>query len=305
MAAVSQGSFICAGLATLDRIWRVRALPTGGGKYPAHGYLEAGGGLAATAAVTIARLGEPVAFWGRVGDDSAAETILTQFRAETVDVAGVRRIVGARSVTAAILVDDTGERIISADYDPRLDRDASFLCLSAITTARGVLCDVRWPEGAERVLTAARRHGIPSVLDCEPSAPEVFQKLCPLATHVIFSTPGLASYAGTTDLKAGLAMAHAAFGDVVGVTMGERGSRFKSASTDIHIPAPAVTVVDTTGAGDAFHGAYLVAMAETGDMVRAGRFASAVAALKCTRLGGRAGLPTRREAEAFIREQRS
>jgi sulfofructose kinase len=302
MPSKSSGPFICAGLATLDRVWRVKTLPTGGGKYPAHAYLEVGGGLSATAAVAIARLGEAVAYWGRVGADSAAETILGELRREGVDVAGVRRIAGARSVTAAVLVDDKGERMISADYDPKLDRDAAFLDLTAIADARGVLVDVRWVEGALRVLTEARRLGIPSVLDCEPSAPEVFAALCPLASHVIFSKPGLASFAGTPDIEAGLAQAHARFGDVVGVTLGEGGSLFQSAQATVHIPAPTVAVVDTTGAGDAFHGAYLVAFAETGDMVRAARFATAVAALKCTRLGGRAGLPTRADANAFLKE---
>ena len=139
-------------------------------------------------------------------------------------------------------------------------------------------------------------------MDAEPSAPEVFAKLCPLAAHVIFSTQGLASFAGTGDVAAGLDAAFAAFGDTVGVTLGANGVRLRSAHGDVHLPAPAVDVVDTTGAGDAFHGAYLVAIAETGDIMRAARFATAVAALKCTRLGGRAGLPTRREAEAFIGE---
>ena len=68
------------------------------------------------------------------------------------------------------------------------------------------------------------------------------------------------------------------------------------------VAAPRVSVLDTTGAGDAFHGAYLVAIAEKPDVVRAARFATAVAALKCTRMGGRAGLPTRTEAEAFMKE---
>ena len=295
--------FICTGIATLDRIWRVPALPTGGGKYRATAYLETGGGLAASAAVAIARLGEPVALWSRVGSDAAAETIVAQLQAEHVDTELVRRIAGARSITAAVLVDDTGERIISADFDPNLVGDASHLPLDTIKNVRGVLADVRWPEAAGRVLTEARRLGIPTVLDAEPSAPEVFAKLCPLASHVIFSTQGLASFAGTGDVTAGLAAAFAAFGDTVGVTLGANGVRLRSAHGDVHLPAPAVDVVDTTGAGDAFHGAYLVAIAETGDIMRAARFATAVAALKCTRLGGRAGLPTRREAEAFIRER--
>lgn len=294
--------FVCTGIATLDRVWQLDRLPAGGGKYPSRGYMEVGGGLAANAAVAIARLGGSVVLQARVGADMAGDAIIAGLAAEGVDTAGMRRVPGARSTTAAVLVDAAGERIITADHDPALSPDASHLPLALIAAARGVLADVRWVEGAEATLKAARGAGRPAVLDCEPSRPDVFQRLCPLATHVIFSAPGLLSFSGCADPVDGLRMAHRAFGDVVGVTLGAAGSRFLGEGLDVFVPAPAVAVVDTTGAGDAFHGAYLHAVAARADVVGAARFATAVAALKCTRMGGRAGLPTLAEANTFLTE---
>jgi sulfofructose kinase len=293
-------SFICVGICVLDRIWRLSSLPSSAGKFGALDYLESGGGLAATAAVTIARLGNDCQFWGRLGTDDAGETMMAEFRREGVDVCGVRRIAGASSTQAAVLVDQRGERLIVVHQDPRLEADASFLPMERIETACGVLADVHWVEGAERVLIAARRRNLPSVLDVEPSPAHVYQRLCPLATHVVFSSDGLADYAGTADVGKGLTAAHRQFGDVVAVTMGSRGVTIEDGSGMVRVCAPRVAVVDTTGAGDAFHGAYLVGLAETGSPIAAARLANAVAALKCTRLGGRAGLPSRGEVAAFL-----
>jgi sulfofructose kinase len=293
-------SLICVGISVLDRVWRLPALPSSAGKFRAQAYLESGGGPAATAAVTIARLGHTCEFWGRVGADGAGEVMMAEFRNEGVDVCGVRRIAGANSMQAAVVVDQLGERLIVVHQDPCLEEDASFLSVPRLKAAAGVLADVHWVEGAERTLAAARRRRLPSVLDVEPSPPDVYRRLCPLATHVIFSSDGLADYAGTDDVVEGLTAAHRQFGDVVAVTMGPRGVTIADGSGLVHLSAPRVAVVDTTGAGDAFHGAYLVGIVETGNPVAAARFANAVAALKCTRLGGRAGLPNRRTVETFL-----
>ncbi|NOU04902.1 MAG: hypothetical protein HOO99_01840, partial [Hyphomicrobiaceae bacterium] len=286
---------------TLDRIYKVEALPGKGGKYRASDYLEVGGGLAATAAVAIARLGEAVEFVGRVGSDAAGRHIIAGLAAERVGTRGMQILPGIRSVTPAVLVDATGERAIISNTDPKLYDGpgdiASFL--QEVATSRGVTADVRWLEGARAVLDVARACRLPAVLDVEKAAASAVADLAPRASHVVFSTPGLATYTGTDDVTIGLNKAFAEFGDVVAVTMGGDGVLVLSAAGLAHVVAPKVDVVDTTGAGDAFHGAYLVAIAEGQDAIEAARFANAVAALKCTRLGGRAGLPTRTEVNAF------
>lgn len=295
--------FIAIGTATLDRVYQMQDLPHEGGKYRAHAYLEVGGGIAANAAVAIARLGERVEFIGRVGSDAAGRHIVAGLAAERVGTRGVQIIRGTRSVTPAVLVDASGERITVSNTDPRLYDGAGGIdaMLEEVERSAGVMADVRWIAGAKIVLQAARRAGRPVVLDVEKAPRAAVDELAPLASHLLFSRPGLEFYSGQADPGRGLLAVREVLDGVVGVTLGGDGALIATGTGVVHIPAPAVKVVDTTGAGDAFHGAYVVAVADGADAIEAARFASAVAALKCTRLGGRAGLPTRDEVEDFRR----
>lgn len=297
---ISPARLICIGGATLDRVWFVDALPSSGTKIRARDYLEVGGGQAANAAVAAARLGGAVGLWSAVGDDAAGATIRTQLEDEHVDISGVATVPGARSLTAAVLVDAGGERTIVSDLDPRLRAAPHRPDLSLIAACGAILADVKWQALARPATVEARRLGIPVVLDVEPAPAEILSELCPLADHAIFSRSGLVSYTGSQDPQQGLAIAYARIGRVVGVTLGAEGVRLLGPAGAAYIPAPHVNVVDTTGAGDAFHGAYALAIAEGQDVMSAARLANAVAAMKCTRRGGRLGLPTRAEVEAFL-----
>ena len=295
---------ICAGNATLDRIWRVAALPKPGDKIRSLNYLEVGGGQAANAAVAAARLGGTVKLVSAVGGDLVGKFILDQLRTEHVDVQNVQVVAGARSISSAILVETSGERAIIGDVDPRLYANAAPVDVGVLAGANAVLADVKYLAAAERALTEARRLGIPTVLDIEPAAAGHHARLCPLADHAIFGQAGLAEYTGVNDPLQGLRIAFTRIGGpgrVVGVTLGPLGVRLLSASGEVSLLAPKVDVVDTTGAGDAFHGAYALAIGEGQDFMAAAKFASAVAALKCTKAGGRAGLPGRAEVERFMR----
>ena len=297
-------TIVCAGNSTLDRIWQVAALPRPGDKIRSLSYLEVGGGQAANAAVTIARLGGKASLVSAVGADTVGTIILAQLRAEHVDASHVQVIDGARSISSAILVETSGERAIIGDVDPELYIRAAAADLGVVRNAAAVLADVNYVGAAERVLGEARRSGVPAVLDIEPKAPAIHARLCPLADHAIFSQAGLAAYTGTDDPEAGLQVAFGRIGGpgrVVGVTLGADGVRLMTARGAVSLPAPKVDAVDTTGAGDAFHGAYALAIGEGQDFVAAAKFASAVAALKCTKAGGRAGLPGRAEVERFMR----
>lgn len=291
---------LAVGGATLDRVWFVDAMPAPGTKIRATGYLEVGGGQAANAAVAAARLGGQASLWSAVGDDQAGAAILEQLRADHIDVSGVAVLTGVRSLTAAVLVDAAGERTIVSDLDPRLRTSAHHPDLAGVRMASAVLADVKWPSLALPALHEARRLGIPVVLDIEPAPIETLSDICPLADHAMFSRSGLAAYTGSPSPDAGLAMAHERIGGTVGVTLGAEGVRLHSRAGRFHVPAPSVAVVDTTGAGDAWHGAYTLAIAEGMDAIAAARFSNTVAAMKCTRRGGRAGLPTRAEVEAFM-----
>jgi sulfofructose kinase len=300
---------ICLGISTLDRIWPVRDLPAGGGKYRASDYLEVGGGMAANAAVAAARLGADCAYWGRAGDDAAGVTMRREMADYGVDVENFRLFAGARSSISAVVVSQDGERMIVNYRGANIPDDPSWLPLERVAAAAAIHADIRWVEGAAVIFAAARQAGIPTVLDGETSTEAAFAAVLPWTDHAIFSEPGLRSFAGPDSLqneasrRAALEQARALGCRVAAVTRGGKGTLWLDEHGFHHLPAFTVEVVDTTGAGDVFHGAYALAMAEGQSVVQAMRFASAVAALKCTRRGGRAGIPSRAEVEDFLARQ--
>ncbi len=286
-------------MSALDAIYRVAAIPSAPTKILASDYLECGGGMAANASVAVARLGGLSHYWGRLGDDPLGTRILAQLAAEGVDTAGVRRIAGCVSPSAAILVADDGERLVCAYNDPKLDADASWLPLARIAGFSAVLADVRWPAGAAAVLDAARASGIPAVLDGDIGPAEVLEDLAGRATHVAFSEPGLARVAGVQAPGDGLRRMAARVPGIVGVTLGADGYLWWDGRQERRLAAPVVKAVDTLAAGDTWHGAFTLALGEGSGVEAAARFANVAAALKCTRFGGRLGAPTRAEVEAF------
>jgi sulfofructose kinase len=287
-------SVACVGIAVLDRIFSLAHLPTAPGKFFAHRMVEVGGGPAASAAVAIDRLGGAASLYARLGDDAAAAAIIAELEAYRVDASGVRRMPDARSTTAAILVERSGERLIVTHADPCLPADPSWLPLDRIAAAGCLLADVRWPQGAAAALAAAAARGLPSVLDADANPePEAVRPLLSLATHIVFSEPGIAQATGLADPAQALAAARRLAPGWLAVTLGQRGALSLEPGGIRHWPAFAVAAVDTIGAGDVFHGALALALAEAKPLPEAMRFAAAAAALKCARPGGRAGIPDR------------
>ena len=226
--------------------------------------------------------------------------ILGQLTAEVVDVAGVRRVTGCASPSAAILVADDGERLVCAYNDPRLDPDPSWLPLGQVPAFAAVLADVRWPEGAAAVLDAARAAGRIAVFDGDVGPPEALLDLAARATHAMFSASGLALAAGDGDPGAALAKVAARHPGVVGVTLGPDGFLWRRSGAERRVPGFGVRAIDTLAAGDIWHGAFTLALGEGAEIETAARFANAAAAIKCTRFGGRDGAPTRAEVDALV-----
>lgn len=292
---------ICIGHAALDRIYRIEAFPPEPTKVRALEHVESGGGMAANAAVAIARLGGRAELWSRIGDDAAGSAIRAGLKAEKVDVRYVQSFEGARSSTSAIIVDDRGERLIVGQRDAGMPSGTSWLPLERIATADVVLGDVRWLEGVRTAFQRARDAGVTTVLDGDLGAREALAGILKLTDYAIFSAPALKEFTPAENdddrLRAILALGprHA------GVTLGARGYAWRDRDgTSGTQPAFPVSVADTTGAGDAFHGAFALMLAEGRPADACARMSAAVAALKCTRLGARAGLPTRSEAEALL-----
>lgn len=298
---VGKTRIICLGLSAQDQIWRVDALFTGGSeKIKGLAYSTIGGGMAANAAVTVARLGGHVAFWGRGGNDPAGHAMREALIQQGVDVAQFRLFPGASSSVSGIIVDAAGERQI-VNFRGHLPEAADWLPLGEVAGASAVLADPRWVEGAVALFQAARQAGVPTVLDAEVANREAFEALLPLTDHAVFSEPALHTFAGPP-LERALAKVAGYGCRVAAVTRGADGVMGRMDYAIFNRAAYAVTVVDTSGAGDVFHGAYVLAIGAGLSVADAVSFASAAAALKCTRLGGRAGIPTLEECLAFQRD---
>jgi len=294
---------ICVGHSALDRVFTVDAWPRSSAKVVATGFAEIGGGMAANAAVAVARLGGEAAFWGPVGADGIADIMRAQLQAAGVDVRGLHPVAGLQSSTSAILIDARGERLVVGYRGSALQAAADWLDLDQIAGTGALLADVRWPQGSTVALRAARHAGIPGVLDGDTAERAILLSLAKEAGYALFSEAGLACFSGAGGIESGLRQALALGARLAAVTQGERGVLWiesGKAGGMRHLPAYAVPVIDTLAAGDVFHGACALELARGAAPHAALRFANAAAALKCTRPGGRRGCPSREEVERFL-----
>ena len=261
--------------------------------------------MAATAAVAIARLGSQVSFCGRAGNDAAGHMMQDELANYGVDVSQFRLFAAARSSVSAIIVDKHGERMIVNFPGADIPDEAAWLRSNTLEDAHAVLGDVRWVEGAAMLYADARRRGLPTILDGEAATSAAFSALLPLVDHAIFSLQGLRAFSGgrIADYAESLQAVRLRGCRVAAVTLGGQGVLWLDDLGMHHLPSFDVHVVDTTGAGDVFHGAYALALAEGMAVADAMRFSAAVAALKCSHHGGRAGIPSREEVDQFLAQQ--
>ena len=293
---------ICVGHAALDFVYRIEAFPPEPTKVRSLEHIESGGGMAANVAATIARLGGLVELWSRTGADSAGERIHAFLQQEGVDIRHVRTYEGARSSTSAVIVDGKGERLIIGERDHAMSMDASWLPLERVAEAAAVVSDLRWVEGTRAAFTAARAAGVPTLLDADLGGGGSLDEFLGLADYAIFSGPALDAFAAGGSEQERLRRVVALGVRLAGVTRGAAGYTWASAEGQGgHQPAFATEIVDTTGAGDAFHGAFAWALAQGHTLADCARIAAAVSALKCRRLGARSGLPTLEELNSFLK----
>ena len=288
---------LCVGQATLDHIVDIAALRPGH-KHVASSRVSVGGGVAANAAVTVSRLGGRAVFLGCLGADHAGDQVESELINEGVDVSLVVRRAGAVTPMSCVIVDAAGDRTI-VNHTPVELFDDDGPDMSALRPD-AVLVDGRWPAAADKALRLARAIGVPSVVDVDRAPVDGDLGVLGLASHLVFSADALAALTGADDPATGLTNVAASTDAVVAVTLGRRGVGWLDGDRFQSLPAFAVAVVDTTGAGDVFHGAFALALAERMDLSQAFRFASAAAALKCSRPGGRLGAPDRRSVDDLL-----
>lgn len=294
---------LSVGALTLDTILRVDQLPTHQGKFIASDGVQIASGMATSAACAARRLGAQVSLWASAGDDSVGDQLIAGIEAEGVDCGFVRRVGGARSALASILVDAHGERIIVPFYDSRAQTDPDALPVVDLTEFDAVLVDVRWPGAAALALKAARAIGRPAILDADTAPLAALEQLLPLASHIVASEPAARIICGQAlDLESTCTDLASRTDAFVAVTGGAAGTWWfdRAAGSSRHVAAPRIKAVDTLAAGDVFHGAFAVGLAEAMPVEQALRFASAAAALKCLGFGGRLGAPDRAETLAMV-----
>lgn len=289
----------------MDTLFRVRTLPTGQGKILPYDMLQIAEGMASSAAFAVVRLGGDASLWGAVGNDAIGERIVADLSESGIDTSGMLRVEGARSAISTILVDDQGERLIVPFYDAGLHETVKPVTEQDASAFDAVLVDVRWPKLALRTLLAAREAGKPAILDGDVAGDGVIEMLAPAASHIVFSQPAAERLAGAAELVKVVGLLKRKFEHAfISVTAGENGSFwFDDLTGDVfRLAAPKVRAVDTLAAGDVFHGAFALAVAEGLPIEETMRFSSMAAALKCQVFGGRIGAPTRAEVWDALRD---
>lgn len=289
----------CVGHCAIDHVFQIERFPERATKTPAHRYQSVGGGMAANAALACARLGARVRFVGAVGPDEAGRMVRKQLAAEGIDLTHLQEVPDTHTSASAIIVDRHGERHIfnhrgNALANARLPDDAVFEGCDA------VLMDPRWPGGARAALLWARSHDRLSVFDADVAPQQDLAALVPLARWVVFSEPGLALWSGPVAQEEALLRAIYLGAGCAAVTLGARGMVLVADGQLHRVPPVPVQAVDTTGAGDVFHGALTLALARGVQPVDACTYASAAAALKCTQPDGIRGAPTAHQLQAFL-----
>ncbi|KPJ60523.1 MAG: hypothetical protein AMJ46_05800 [Latescibacteria bacterium DG_63] len=261
-----------------------------------------GGGPVATGLVTAARLGHSCSYIGKVGDDSFAEFMVAELAREGVDV---RRVVcekGAESQFAFVMVDSSsGHRTIVWTRGTVSKLRQGEAILTDIDSCRCLLLDDLEVEAAIEAALRAREAKVPIVLDAGTFR-EGMGKLLPLCDYIVAGREFGTQLAGTSAPLAAARDIHDKTGNVAAITMGEEGCVCVDTDGVHRQGAFKVRAVDTTGAGDVFHGAFAVGILKGWELPKVLEFSSAVAAMKCRRLGGRPGIPSFQEAIGFLRE---
>ena len=293
---------LCAGIAVQDIVMRVQNFPTPGKKVSATEFIITGGGCAANAAVAVARLNGRAAFAGPLGgsNDATSNRILDELAKEGVDCSGVARVDGGTASVSLILLDATGEKSIATRRGVNLGNVLPADAATLVADANAVLVDNRFPEFVTAVCRAAQARKIPIVIDLD-LATKPDAALLKLGSHVISSAEALHGTTGLADHGASLRLLARHLPAFLAVTDGPNGVYWLDDGVLKHVPAFKVEAVDSLGAGDAFHGAFTLALAEGRSLLEAMRFASATAALKCTHFGGATGAPYRAEVRQLLK----
>ncbi len=301
---MQENLFDCVGIGhcAFDYICLLNHYPAENEKTEAVGYSEQGGGPVATAMVTLARLGGKAAFAGRVGDDPEGKFVREQFRQEGVNISALQVEPSVRTPQAFVWVNTkNGHRSIVLNRSRWWPPEWKEIPQWPFERTRFLHIDGRFAELERSAAQLVHAFGGKVVLDIG-SVRSQMDWLFEEVDYFVVSENFFRGFLGPVAIKEGLERLQARGPSTVVVTLGEQGSAGLDATGFFHVPAFPVQVVDTTGAGDVFHGAFIFGLTQGWPLEKNLIFANAVAALKCTRPGGRQGIPNLETTWRFLRE---
>jgi sulfofructose kinase len=295
---------LCIGIPVRDLTFRTAKVPARGSKENASHYEEICGGNSLNAAIGIVRLGGRASICGPLGDsrETASRYIFEQLAHEGIDAKHLIHMRGLVTPLSAIMIDPTGERTIVTFRDPELWKVELPPADVLLEDCDAILTESRCAEFCTDLCAEAVRRGIPVIVDVD-RAMSLREGLLTASTHLVFSSEPLQETAGINDDGEALKKIARLTPSFLAGTRGPRGTIWLDEHGELQeTPAFPVHTVDTLGAGDVFHGAFALGITEGQTLRKALRFASAAAALKCTRFGGAFAAPQRLEVEEILRQ---
>lgn len=291
------------GTNAVDFLIQVPNYPDYNSKIELSQYTQAAGGEVASTMVGLRRLGLNTAYAGRFGDDAAGEFGLNSLTNEGVDTSLAERVTGASTQIAFIVIDErTGERTVIWKRDRKLAYSEAEAPVEILARTRVLHLTPHDAAACTRMAMEARRLGVIVSIDVD----NVFDGIEELLAHVdilIASADFPRKFLGTEDREESIRILSERFtAGVVGITIGEAGSRLFCGGQFIRTPAFGVPggCKDTTGAGDAFRVGLLYGLLTGEPVESAARIANAVASLKCRAVGARTGLPLVSEVHSLL-----
>jgi sugar/nucleoside kinase (ribokinase family) len=293
---------LCIGIPVRDLTFRVAGVPARGSKENASHFEEICGGNSLNAAIGIVRLGGRASMCGPMGDskETASRYIFEQLGHEGIETQHIVHMPGLVTPISGIMIDPSGERTIVTFRDPDLWKVQLPSADALLEDCAAILVESRCAEFSTDLCAEARRRDIPVIVDVD-RAMSLSEGLLTASSHLVFSSEPLQKTADIADDGEALKKIARLTPSFLAGTRGARGTIWLDEHGALQeTPAFPVHTVDTLGAGDIFHGAFTLAITEGQALEDALRFASAAAALKCTRFGGAFAAPQRTEVEALL-----
>ncbi len=296
-----QFDVVGAGLNATDTLILIPRFPPLGGKVRFQREVISPGGQVASALAACARLGLRTKYIGTMGDDERGRVQLESLKASGINLDDIQIRKGCPNQSAYILVDgETGERTVIWDRSESLRLEPDEITPQMIQCARLLLVDGHDAPAAARAARLARQAGIPVVVDVD-TIYDGFAGVLETADYLIGSAEFPAAWTGLNDPFQALTAIQEKYGmALAAMTLGARGALARFEKRFFYSPGFVVNCIDTTGAGDVFHGAFCYAVLESLPLPEALDFANAMAALNCTALGARGGIATLEEVRALM-----